>query len=1000
MRLFPVLVLFLCCAAPALGQPSPHIAATDPRPPAEQAKLLRVPAGFEVQLVAAEPDIVNPINIAFDARGRLWVTQSIEYPFPAEDAQKARDTVKVLEDFGPDGRARKITTFADKLNIPIGVLPTADGALVYSIPSIWHMIDRDGDGKADERKVLYTGYGYKDTHGMTGEFMWGFDGWVYCCHGFSNASTVKGSGPEQITMQSGNTYRIKADGSRIEYFTHGQVNPFGLAFDPLGNLYSCDCHSRPLYQLLRGAWYPSFGKPNDGLGFGPEMITHSHGSTAIAGIAYYGDDRFPAEYRDNLFIGNVVTNRINRDRLERIGATYKGIEMPDFVRSDDPWFRPVDIKLGPDGALYVADFYDRIIGHYEVPLNHPGRDRTHGRIWRIVYRGADGKQGPRLVRDLSRAMLDELASELNHPNIGVRIHATNRLVERGKESAGTLRTVLDNGTALQRVHALWGLARLDALDDKALSAAAEDQDAPVRVHAMRVLSERPTLSKAEHDAALAGLKDADAFVRRAAADALGRHPNLSNVEPLLAIRHAVPAGDTHLLHVVRMALRDQLQDATLLSLMNSALGEKDSRALADACLGVRTPESADFLMKHLERFSGSNPLDSYAHHIARYGNAGSGSKLLALTEKIYANDLPAQATVFRAVPKALQERGAKMGSADQAFAEGLVGKLMHSKNAAEVQSGIELAGELRIAAVQPELKEFAGSKIVAENQRKAACTSLAQLDPEAHCEMLAQVMLASSESLPLREHVARTLAQTNRATAQAKLVKALELVPARLQTVVAEGLAESKGGAQLLLDAIAKGKASARLLQNREVEVRLQRSQIPDLKAQLANLTRGLPPADAAMQQLLARRQAGASAAAADIKKGQLVFEKTCAACHQLQNKGNKIGPQLDGIGIRGPERLLEDLLDPNRNVDQEFRATTLSLKNGQLVVGLLLKQEGEVLVLADGQGKEMRVPANDVETRLVSQLSPMPANLSEQIPEEDFYHLLRYLLSQRPVGN
>jgi len=141
-------------------------------------------------------------------------------------------------------------------------------------------------------------------------------------------------------MSSGNTYRMKPDGSHAEYVTHGQVNPFGLAFDPLGNLYSCDCHSRPVYQLLRGAWYPSFGKPHDGLGFGPEMVTYDHGSTGIAGISYYAADQFPEAYRGTIFVGNVVTNRINHDKIEWHGSTPKGIEQPDFVWSEDNWFRP------------------------------------------------------------------------------------------------------------------------------------------------------------------------------------------------------------------------------------------------------------------------------------------------------------------------------------------------------------------------------------------------------------------------------------------------------------------------------------------------------------------------------------------------------------------------------------------------------------------------------------------------------------------------------------
>src|SRR6516225_1437704 len=458
----------------AAQAPPPLIAPTEPRTAEEELKGLHVPPGFIVQLVAKEPKVKKPINIAFDAMGRLWVTESVEYPFPAPSGRKGKDTVKILEDFGPDGEARKITTFADGLNIPIGVLPMSDGAIVYSIPNIYYMTDKDG--KADRREVLLSTYGFGDTHGMTGEFQWGFDGWIYACHGFSNTSKVKGKGPDTITMTSGNTYRFKPNGSRLEHFTHGQVNPFGLTFDPLGNLYSCDCHSRPIYQLLRGAYYPSFGAPHDGLGFGPEVMTHDHGSTAIAGITYYAADHFPPEYRDTVFIGNVVTNRINHDRLERHGSTLLGIQQPDFLTSDDPWFRPVDIKLGPDGALYVADFYNRIIGHYEVPLTHPGRDRQRGRIWRIVYRGPGGQRAVPPRADWTKASVGELVGDLGHTNLAVRLKAANQLVERGGQSGiEVVRAALAREGTLprQRVHGLWVLSRLGVLDDPTLEAAAE-----------------------------------------------------------------------------------------------------------------------------------------------------------------------------------------------------------------------------------------------------------------------------------------------------------------------------------------------------------------------------------------------------------------------------------------------------------------------------------------------------------------------------------------------
>ncbi|MGH7223842.1 MAG: PVC-type heme-binding CxxCH protein, partial [Gemmataceae bacterium] len=256
-----ILLLPLLAAADApQAKPNPNVASTPHRTPEEERKLFHLPPGFEIQLVAAEPDIHKPLNLAFDDRGRLWVTDTVEYPFPPPRGKKSRDSVKILEDFAANGKARKITTFDDNLVIPIGVLPLPAikprDALVFSIPSIFRLRDSKGGDHADSREALYTEYGRRDTHGLTGSFTWGFDGWIYAVHGFSNDSTLTAKDGRVVTMNSGNTYRMRPDGSRLEPFTHGQVNPYGLSFDPLGNLYSADCHTQPIYQLLRGAWYP------------------------------------------------------------------------------------------------------------------------------------------------------------------------------------------------------------------------------------------------------------------------------------------------------------------------------------------------------------------------------------------------------------------------------------------------------------------------------------------------------------------------------------------------------------------------------------------------------------------------------------------------------------------------------------------------------------------------------------------------------------------------
>jgi putative heme-binding domain-containing protein len=995
-------LLFAANLLLAAGPYDQHIAKSEPRTPAEERKCFHLPPGFDVELVAAEPQIHKPLNIAFDERGRLWVSDTLEYPFPAPAGKKGRDTIKILEDFDAHGRARQVTTFADGLNIPIGLMPIHGGAIGYSIPNIYRYLDSDGDGKSDQRSVLYGSIGYRDTHGMTSAFTWGFDGWMYACHGYANESTVKGADGSSVRMQSGNTYRMRPDGSHVEQFTHGQVNPFGLCFDPLGNLYSADCHTKPVMMLLRGGWYESFGKPHDGLGFAPEMLDRYDDSTAIAGISYYAADQFPPDYRGSLFIGDVVTNNVVQFRLEWHGSTPRA-RLRYFLKSDDPWFRPVDIKLGPDGALYVADFYNRIIGHYEVPLTHPGRDRERGRIWRIVYRGPDGQRRPVQPRpDWSKAPATELVDDLAHPNLTVRMMATNQLVERGGAAgAAAVRGVFQSQSSpFQRAHGLWVLQRLGALDEATLAAAAKDAAPLVRVHALHVLSERTDLPELLLHLAWTGLRDSDAFAQRAAADALGRHPAPENMRPLLDLRHAVPAEDAQLLHTVRMALRDQLRAASSwAALPTKPWSDADARAIADVCPGVPSAEAATYLLRHIRNLTEPpDVLARYVHHIARHQQLEAEPELLAFVRGCEPESLRQQAQLLRAVQQGTQERGGRLSTAAQHWGEELVAKLLAARDGNLVLAGIEQAGALKVAAVQEQLVALARGKDRPEPQRRAAVAALLASDGSRQIPLLAQLLNDAAEPMPLREQAAAWLAGLNRPEARAELLKGLPIAPSRLQGRIAAELTRGVQGAEQLLQAVAAGKASARLLQERVVILHLEGAHVPQLKERLAKLTQGLPPADQRMQELLRQRRAGFAAAMTDPAAGAKVFEKSCANCHQLGGKGAKIGPQLDGIGVRGVERLLEDILDPNRNVDQAFRATTLLLKSGQIVSGLVLREEGEIVVVADAQGKEVRVPKATIDERTVSQLSPMPANVLEQISEADFYHLLAYLLAQRPA--
>ncbi len=522
------------------------------------------------------------------------MTCTREYPYPVEVGKPGLDSVKILEDRDGDGRADKITTFADGLNIPIGLYPYKDGVICYSIPFIWHLRDTDGDGKCDQRDKLYGPFDHtRDTHGMCNSFTRGYDGWLYACHGYNNHSTVAGRDGNPVTMHSGNTFRIRLDGSRIEHYTYGQVNPFGMAYDARGDLLTADCHTKPVTLLIRGGHYDSFGKPHDGLGYVPDVMDHLHGSTAIGGIAVCTDQSsFPSVYENSAFGGNVMTSRVNRNSLIYQGGSLRAQEESDFMISGDPWFRPVDLQFGPDGALYVADFYNRVIGHYEEPLNHPGRDRTSGRIWRIVYRPSDERrdESPSLIeqnRLTPKALdVDGLIAQLDSPLLTTRMLAADRIADEfGSKATDAVRDAFQHpSSARHRIQLLWILFRLSAVTERELNAASRADDALLRAHAYRVRAELGDDFGDQTKQLLAGIGDPDPLVRREVVLASARHPAPLFVEPLMELYQRTPQTDPHSRHAIRMALRDHLRDDATFRQAEKGLSPDQVELVAGICL--------------------------------------------------------------------------------------------------------------------------------------------------------------------------------------------------------------------------------------------------------------------------------------------------------------------------------------------------------------------------------------------------------------------------------
>ncbi|WP_146513851.1 PVC-type heme-binding CxxCH protein [Rubripirellula amarantea] len=1201
-------LLFIC--QPALADENASefdlaVRGTQPLDPEAERLTFVLPEGFEVTLVASEPDIDKPMNMSFDAKGRLWVSSSVEYPYAATTDAVPRDTIKILEDTTGDGHADKITTFADKLNIPMGLYPYRDGVICFSIPNILYLRDTDGDGKADLREVLYGPMDTtRDTHGMCNAFTRGLDGWLYACHGFNNQTTVAGRDGHQVTMHSGNTFRMRPDGSRVEHFTHGQVNPFGMAMRPEGDLFTADCHTKPISLLLKNGYYESFGKPHDGLGFVPNMMEHLHGSTAIGGIALYHASEFPDAFYGNSFHGNVMTSRVNRNFIQQVGSSFAAIEQADFLVSGDPWFRPVDLQVGPDGALYVADFYNRIIGHYEVPLTHPGRDRHRGRIWKIAYVGNaqheneelenanhdDATQKSEKADDADRvgrerhdvshpgfvhsnvnhhnpsevaqrpwerhniSTLDDAIQSLTSENLVVRMLATDALTDRwSDEVPERLSEVLRSSRNPHAiVHAAWVLFRRQRLSDAEIRRLVESSSSFVRTHVYRILGCASDPFGDTSKFLLAGVRDSDPLARRAAVMASAVHPDRSLVEPLLKLHRDTSGEDVHLKHAIRMSLKAHLQNDAWFLQTVSSLASEHRKLLGEICLAIKTEPAAEFLVSELQQIASESPQDlsKYVGYAARYAPLPRIPDVVAIGKVHYGGDAQTREELLTTIRKAVEQRGEELPTAVRDWAvelasqrlavadldasvvpiawtsvqsevtdstiwnvstirnsaDGEVGSRLHSSfPAGESKTGVLRSAAFKLpksfqfymaghdgdpgqpigsknfvrvceAATGKTLNQWSppradiaqainwesgdsegkdvyvdlvdgndadayawiaagrfsvgglnplrltedwgrGAEIVAEFQlfelREALVSKLrngltagavandlskavVRIDgPNAikftFVESLSIFSIQGELRQRIVDHIINETTENDADTLMAEIMGRASFPDQRR---LADSLVSDATGADLLLRIIEAGKGSVRLLKEPAIDAKLSTVLDETSRQQVKQLVASLPESDDAIPLSIERIKNSFVSNPSDAVAGRKVFKGNCSVCHQVAGEGKQAGPNLDGIGKRGLDRLLEDILMPNQNVDVAFRSSLVLTDDGVVQTGFVKQTDGNGVILIDSKGVERQIDSSSIEELRMTTMSPMPSNLHEALSSQQMLDLLSYLLS------
>jgi len=950
------------------GAPGP------PLSPEDAIAKMTVPEGFSVELVAAEPDLVNPVAMTFDEQGRIWVTESVEYPRSSPGVGK--DRIKVLEDTNQDGRVDKVTIFAEGLNIPSGIAVGYGGVWVANAPDILFLQDTDGDLKADKREVVVTGFGRTDTHELPNSLTWGPDGFLYGLNGVFNYSHVKHRGKDFVFTCA--LFRIDPRTRDFELFSEGTSNPWGIAFDPEGSAFVSACVIDHLWHLTESGYYHRQGGPYPPHTWKIESIVdHKHQMAAYCGIEYFDSDAYPEKYRDRLYMGNIHGGCINVDVLQRSGSTYTAQPNPDFLTANDVWHMPVDQKTGPDGCLYVLDWYDRYHCYQDARARPADVDRLKGRLYRVRY-----QQTPRAENfNLADESGDELVERLHSKNRFYR-NLAQRVLSEGHDQATTAKLeqlVFDTSAARKtRMHALWSLIGARKVSDELTLKLLQSNDDLLRAWAVRnqgiVASDSDQIAEAIQKLS----SDKSPKVRLQVAILAPQVGYLDTIPTLLTVLKNSPE-DRLIPHIVWQNLHPLLDDQA-----QTYLAWMSKQEYLQSRAAELLPRAADRIL--------SSPKAAIEH-------VASLVKLL--------DSQPDQAaslmSCLNRIAKQTQSReltGERLRTLRGELDETLAGIM----NAGSNHPGYFVAANLALAWNDGNAVEIVPQ--VFANQEMKSNVRIAALDAmlaNGHSQALPLVK-AYFQSPPRSEEeqgqVIQTLGKADHAEIADVLLSRWNEFSERNHPKVIEVLLQRPSWTIVLLDQIKNGKVPSDSLSVNQLQ-RLAGSgnaEINDRVQELYGTIRtGRDPARAL---IVARMRRLVTTHQGNPKQGVEVYNKLCGQCHKLYGQGQEVGPDITVNGRGSLEALLSNVFDPSLVIGKDYQAVTLLTVDGRVLSGLLVEDSPTRVVLKMQGAKLETIARDDVDAMKRSDTSLMPEGIEKQLKPQEIADLFAYLTLTKPPAD
>ncbi|MCH9652486.1 MAG: c-type cytochrome [Planctomycetes bacterium] len=954
-----------------------------PVPVKEAAQRMSLPNGFQVSLFAGEPAVVQPIAMTFDARGRLWVVECLSYPGWKKD-NTGHDRVTILEDTNGDGQHDKRTVFLENGVNLTGIEVGFGGVWLTATPNLIFVPDRNNDDRPDgPPEVVLDGWDLTARHNVFNSLIWGPDGWLYGCNGILSHSRIgaPGTPDDQRTPMDCGVWRYHPTRKTFNVVASGSTNPWGLDFDEFGQAFITNCVIKHLFHIIPGAHYERmFGQDINPYSYTliPSCADHIHwgggdwttsrtgkvhddagGGHAHSGCAIYLGDNFPAEYRNNVFMCNIHGNRLNRDILEREGPGFEAHHARDFLHANDPWFRGISVKCGPEGGLYFSDWTDTGECHnYEVA------DKSNGRIYRVTY--GDVKTSPRNLGALSNTELVQLQFDKNEWKVRT---ARRLLQERAADSKMIAPTTdliikLDPQNEREAVRKLWALYAVGGMAAVQKSGMVKNNASEwVRFWAIQLAAdEAGPWSPALKTEIAAQLKGSTPLIRRSLASTCQQRIRSGHLDEVQEILKAL------------LSNVDDRNDPLLQALNWYALEPvvaSHSELVLEWIPEIKMPLVQTFVARRMVGLEGG--FESLAAVWKNSSNAEWHTASLKGVLNAYAGVIKLPMPVSW---PATYARLQKHTDPNVRYDAKVLGTIFGDAKVVE-----EFRAVMNDQS-QPPKKRMDALNILLT--RKA--------------EQLDKTLRSLLDDTDFRTAAIRGLVSVGgKDVPELLLVRYSKVTPAQRQEII-QGLTTRANYAHTLVNAIEKGSVprtdvSALIIRQ------MQAINDKKLSSRLKTVWGEIRPISERKQELIKQYRAEltpATLASADMNAGKKLYKKTCATCHKLFGEGQEIGPEITGSQRTSLDYLLDNILDPSAIVPSNYRVVILVLEDGRILQGIVSEENNLHLTLKTATEK-LIIPLSSIEARKTSGVSMMPEGMLDKLTPAERRDLIAYL--QSPAG-